>query len=78
MANRRSIEQKIGGPRAKPGRRRRPVSSTPQSLTALEAREKAQCIAFAPFVFHASRVLRDSGILASTQMEGELSGGTSD
>jgi hypothetical protein len=54
------------------------VSSTRQSLTALEAREKAQWSVFAPFVFHASRVLRDGGILASTQMEGELSGGTSD
>lgn len=32
-------------------------------LTALEAKEKAQWIAFAPVVFQASRVLRESGIL---------------
>ncbi len=31
--------------------------------TALEAKEYAQWIAFAPFVFQASRILRDSGIL---------------
>jgi hypothetical protein len=30
------------------------VSPTPQSLTTLEAREKAQWIVFAPFVFHAA------------------------
>src|SRR5688572_29004908 len=33
------------------------------SLTALEAKEKAQWIAFAPVVFQSSRILRDSGIL---------------
>jgi ubiquinone/menaquinone biosynthesis C-methylase UbiE len=33
------------------------------SMTALEAKERAQWIAYAPFVFHASRVARDSGIL---------------
>ena len=32
-------------------------------LTALEAKEKAQWIAFAPVVFQATRVLRDTGIL---------------
>lgn len=32
-------------------------------LTALEAKEKAQWIAFAPLVFQSSKVLRDSGIL---------------
>lgn len=31
--------------------------------TALEAKEYAQWIAFAPFVFQASRILRDSGVL---------------
>lgn len=33
------------------------------TLTALEAKEKAQWIAFAPVVFQVTRVLRDSGIL---------------
>ena len=33
------------------------------NLSALEAKEKAQWIAFAPVVFQATRVLRDSGIL---------------
>ena len=32
-------------------------------LTALQAKEEAQRIAFAPFVFQATRVLRDCGIL---------------
>jgi ubiquinone/menaquinone biosynthesis C-methylase UbiE len=32
-------------------------------LTAIQAKEEAQRIAFAPFVFQATRVLRDSGIL---------------
>ena len=35
--------------------------------TALEATEHAQWIAFAPFVFQATRVLRDSGILAALE-----------
>ncbi len=48
------------------------MSSTPESLTALEAREKAQWIAFAPFVFQASRVLRDSGILGLLEREPAL------
>ena len=39
--------------------------------TALEAKEKAQHIAFAPVVFQASRVLRDSGILASIDQSAE-------
>lgn len=39
--------------------------ATPTSRNALEAKEHAQWIAFAPFVFQASRVLRDSGILAA-------------
>jgi ubiquinone/menaquinone biosynthesis C-methylase UbiE len=34
-------------------------------LTALEAKEKAQWIAFAPVVFQVTRVLRDSGILSA-------------
>src|SRR5688572_25822058 len=37
------------------------------TLSALEAKEKAQWIAFAPVVFQASRVLRDSGILATVE-----------
>lgn len=36
-------------------------------LTALEAKEKAQWIAFAPVVFQTSRVLRDSGILKAVE-----------
>lgn len=39
--------------------------------TALEAKEKAQHIAFAPVVFQASRVLRESGILAAVDQSGE-------
>lgn len=39
--------------------------------TALEAKEKAQRIAFAPVVFQASRVLRDSGILSAVEASGE-------
>jgi ubiquinone/menaquinone biosynthesis C-methylase UbiE len=35
--------------------------------SALEAKEKAQWIAFAPVVFQATRVLRDSGILAAVE-----------
>jgi ubiquinone/menaquinone biosynthesis C-methylase UbiE len=36
-------------------------------LTALQAKEKAQWIAFAPVVFQTTRVLRDSGILREIQ-----------
>jgi ubiquinone/menaquinone biosynthesis C-methylase UbiE len=36
-------------------------------LTALQAKEKAQWIAFAPVVFQTTRVLRDSGILEEIQ-----------
>jgi ubiquinone/menaquinone biosynthesis C-methylase UbiE len=36
-------------------------------LTALEAKEKAQWIAFAPVVFQTSRVLRDTGILNAVE-----------
>ena len=39
--------------------------ATPSPRNALQAKEHAQWIAFAPFVFQASRVLRDSGILAA-------------
>lgn len=39
--------------------------ATPTPRNALEAKEHAQWIAFAPFVFQASKVLRDSGILAA-------------
>ncbi|HEY0742513.1 MAG TPA: methyltransferase [Chryseosolibacter sp.] len=37
------------------------------NLSALEAKEKAQWIAFAPVVFQSSRILRDSGILAAVE-----------
>lgn len=37
------------------------------SSTALEAKEKAQWIAFAPVVFQATRVLRDTGILQAVE-----------
>jgi ubiquinone/menaquinone biosynthesis C-methylase UbiE len=40
---------------------------SPTRLTALEAKERAQWIAFAPFVFQATRALRDSGILAALE-----------
>ena len=42
------------------------------NLSALDAKEKAQWIAFAPVVFQASRVLRDSGILSA--IEGQTEG----
>ena len=35
-----------------------------EKLSALQAKEEAQWITFAPFVFQATRVLRDSGILS--------------
>lgn len=35
--------------------------------TALEAQQQAQWIAFAPFVFQAARILRDSGLLAALE-----------
>src|SRR5688572_5944578 len=35
--------------------------------TALEAQALAQWIAFAPFVFQAARILRDSGLLAALE-----------
>jgi len=38
-----------------------------ETKTALQAKEDAQWIAFAPFVFQTSKVLRDSGILAIVQ-----------
>lgn len=37
------------------------------TLTALQAKEKAQWIAFAPVVFQTSRILRDSGILENIE-----------
>lgn len=40
---------------------------TQDKLTAYEAKAEAQRIAFAPFVFQASRILRDSGILEAAQ-----------
>jgi len=39
--------------------------------TALQAKEQAQWIAFAPMVFQASRILRDSGILAEISNSGK-------
>lgn len=44
---------------------------TENNDTALEAKEKAQRIAFAPVVFQASRVLRDSGILEAVDQSGD-------
>jgi hypothetical protein len=41
------------------------------NLTALEAKEKAQWIAFAPVVFQATRVLRDAGILSAVEASGD-------
>jgi len=38
-----------------------------EKLTALQAKEKAQWITFAPFVFQATRVLRSSGILKAVE-----------
>jgi ubiquinone/menaquinone biosynthesis C-methylase UbiE len=38
------------------------------TLSALEAKEKAQWIAFAPVVFQTSRILRDSGILKMVEL----------
>jgi ubiquinone/menaquinone biosynthesis C-methylase UbiE len=40
-----------------------------KKITALEALERAQWIAFAPFVFQASRVLRDRGILGAIEKQ---------
>ncbi|CAN5436903.1 methyltransferase [soil metagenome] len=38
-----------------------------EKLTALQAKERAQWITFAPFVFQATRVLRDTGILNAVE-----------
>jgi len=38
-----------------------------EKLSALKAKEEAQWITFAPFVFQATRVLRDSGILSTVE-----------
>ncbi len=42
-----------------------------EKLTALQAKEEAQWITFAPFVFQATRVLRDSGILTTVEAHRE-------
>ena len=42
----------------------------PGPITALEALERAQWIAFAPFVFQATRVLRDRGVLRVIEAAG--------
>ena len=42
-----------------------------EKLTALQAKEEAQWITFAPFVFQATRVLRDSGILKAVEAHKE-------
>ncbi len=39
-----------------------------ETLSAIQAKEEAQRIAFAPFVFQATRVLRDSGILKAVEL----------
>jgi hypothetical protein len=41
------------------------------TLTALDAKQEAQRIAFAPFVFQASKALRDFGLLQALQAAGE-------
>jgi ubiquinone/menaquinone biosynthesis C-methylase UbiE len=42
-----------------------------EKLSALQAKEEAQWITFAPFVFQATRVLRDSGILSLVEANRE-------
>ncbi|WP_276369821.1 methyltransferase [Chryseolinea sp. H1M3-3] len=42
-----------------------------EKLSALQAKEEAQWITFAPFVFQATRVLRDSGILSLVESHRE-------
>ena len=42
-----------------------------EKLTALQAKERAQWITFAPFVFQATRVLRNSGILKTVEAHKE-------
>src|SRR5688572_30490208 len=42
------------------------------TLTALQAKEKAQWIAFAPVVFQVTKVIRDTGILAAISENGGL------
>ena len=44
---------------------------TRDTRNALEAKQEAQRIAFAPFVFQASRALRDLGLLAALDAAGE-------
>ncbi|MGZ4067594.1 MAG: methyltransferase [Bacteroidia bacterium] len=44
---------------------------TEDKLSALEAKEEAQRIAFAPMIFQASRVLRNTGILAAVENAGK-------
>jgi hypothetical protein len=44
-----------------------PVRPKPATISALEAIERAQWIAFAPFVFQASCVLRDRGLLEAIE-----------
>ena len=46
-------------------------SSPPAKVSAIEALERAQWIAFAPFVFQAAAVLRDRGVLAALLDEPE-------
>ena len=43
-------------------------------LTALQAKELAQWITFAPFVFQATRVLRNTGILKTVEEHKEKGG----
>ncbi len=42
-----------------------------EKLSAIKAKEEAQWITFAPFVFQATRVLRDSGILSTVESHRE-------
>ncbi len=47
------------------------INTHPGQCTALEAKSFAQWIAFAPFVFQASVVMRDRGLLAAVDAAGE-------
>jgi hypothetical protein len=47
-----------------------------EKLSAVKAKEQAQWITFGPFVFQATRVLRNSGILSTVEAHREgISGG---
>ncbi|MES2733971.1 MAG: class I SAM-dependent methyltransferase [Bacteroidota bacterium] len=43
-----------------------------EKLTAIEAKQEAQRIAFGPFIFQASKALRDLGILEAIELSGQV------